>query len=419
MKEGSPPLLATAIWMMATRVGPLLLGWIAVATLSAQDYGIFVLAFAWINATVGICLGLFPPLVARANADLGPGSDAIARMIHTGVPIVAGLALIIAALVLVRDFGSQSGFQLGLATGWASLAVGCSSLLAIVSWSLGHAKPLVGLALVESVMQATFLGVCVKLSWDISLFLLGFGLISAAISYGFLLTLAQGNRIDLSALFRTEQTAKTASLSAMLGPSLVNTLAMSVTPALAITIAAARGPHLSMDVVFGLAMLWLSAGLFPLQVLTLNQSQKLVQLRTASQAAKAVVLNTAEWALLALATLWGLLLVILILVIGPGLIELAKTKFGPLATYLGYLAWIALGWACLSAVGPVLQAQHRFQVWTAINLAGCIALLFYAAFGALSPAILLIGTSISVMIRCVCAAASLSTKVKRNSQAES
>jgi hypothetical protein len=405
--------------MMASRAGPFLLGWIAVATLQQQEYGSFVIAFAWVNAMVGICLGLFPTLAARAAHDASATTHLTAHLIKLGASLIAALAILVAASVGLGDLSSTDAVWHGLATGWASLAIGFSCLLAIISWSLGRGKSLIALALLESILHAIWLVTCGILEWNISVIMLGMGAISAMMAMGFLLTLSQTNPSLLKQLRSASKPDTSINLTSILGPNLMNTFAMSVTPALALLIATARAPNLDLEVNFGLAMLWVSAGLFALQVLTLNQSQKLIELRTTSGAISTEQLNATELASIGLGAIWGIGLASLILWIGPIAIGNFRTPFAPLLPHVWQVAWIGGGLAFLAAVGPILQAQYRYWTWLAINVAGCLVLLCYAGFGALSAATLLYGMSLSVLIRCVFAATSLSATVKRKSQVES
>ncbi|OYU77557.1 MAG: hypothetical protein CFE32_05210 [Alphaproteobacteria bacterium PA3] len=405
--------MATAIWMMASRAGPFLLGWIAVATLKHQEYGSFVLAFAWVNAMVGICLGLFPTLAARAANEVNAKTYLTAHLIKLGVQLIAGLALIIVASVLFAGPTSTATVWHGLATGWASLAVGCSCLLSIISWSLGQGRSLVGLALLESILHAIWLVTCGILAWNTSVIMLGLGVISATVSIWFLLTLSRTNPSLLRQLSSAKKPDTPMKLASIVGPNLINSVAMSVTPALALVIAVARTPDLDIEVIFGLAMLWVSAGLFPIQVLMLKLSQKLVQLRTTSEEISAYELNATELASLGLGGIWGIGLAGIILWLGPIAVGNFKMPFAQLLPHLWQVAWIAGGLAFLASVGPILQAQHRYTTWSAINVFGCFVLLCYAGFGILSPATLLYGMSLSVLSRCIFAAPLLSASVKR------
>lgn len=396
---------------MATRAGPFLLGWIAVVTLPSQNYGFFVLAFAWVNAIVGICLGLFPALASRAAVQANGKEELIAELTRIGMPLIAGLAFIAAALGPFRESASADGLWLRLATGWACLALGVSSLLAIICWSLGQSKPLVGLAVLESLLHAMWLMVCGTLAWETFVIMLGIGGISATISMRLFLSLKYHTPMFQSDLGRAQNPKAQIKFTSLLGPNLINTFAMSLSPALALSITASRGPDLNIEVIFGQALLWISAGLFPLQVLSLNRSPSLIELRAELEAPRANRLNTEEWTLIGLFLVWGIVIAGLILWLGPKIGEATQSPFGQLMPYLGQVAWIATGWAFLAAVGPILQAQNRYGIWSAINLAGCLALLFYASFAALSPAALLVGTSLSVLIRCGFAVASLSVRV--------
>ncbi len=396
---------------MATRAGPFLLGWIAVAMLSSQDYGSFVLAFAWVNAIVGICLGLFPALASRAAVQATSKNQIIGQLGQVGMPLIAVLALVAIATGPLRDPTSADALLLWLATGWACLTLGASSLLAIICWSFGQNKPLLVLALLESLLHAIWLLICGVLAWDTFVIMLGLGTISAAISMGFLLTMTKGKPEFLPEFRHAKNPTSRIKFTDLLGPNLLNTLAMSMTPAFALTITAARGPDLNIEVIFGLALLWISAGLFPLQVLAISQSQKLIKLRTESEKDRVDRLNTEEWRLLGLSVLWGITIAGLILGIGPKFIEAYRAPFGQLLPYLGHVAWTVVGLALLAAVGPILQAQYRYRIWSAINVAGCLTLLSFASFADLSPGILLTGTSFSVLIRCGFAIISLSVRV--------
>lgn len=397
--------------MMATRAGPFLLGWIAVVTLPSQDYGSFVLAFAWVNAIVGICLGLFPALVSRTAVQATSNKVLIAELTRLGMPLIAGLALVAVALSPLRDPEGATGLSLRLATGWACLTLGVSNLLAIICWSLGQSKPLIGLALLESLMHAIWLTICGTLAWETFVIMLGIGGISAAISMGFLRSLIQHKLISHADFSLAQNSKPQIKFTSLLGPNLINTLAMSLSPALALSIASARGPDFNIEVIFGLALLWISAGLFPLQILTLSRSQNLIKLRAEPGALRANRLNMEEWTLIGVSVFWGIMIAGLVLWLGPKIGETPLSPFSQLMPYLGQVAWIMTGWAFLAAVGPILQAQHRYGTWSAINLAGCLSLLFYASYAALSPAALLVGTSLSVLIRCGFAVASLSVRV--------
>lgn len=405
--------------MVATRAGPFLLGWIAVVMLSSHAYGAFVLAFAWVNAAVGVCFGLFPALASRSAEDKDRSDQSTADLIRLGMSLISGLALLAAVFGLLSDGSAYLAVAPALATGWSCLSLGCSCFLAILCWSLGLNKPLVGLTLLESFLHALWLMICGIFAWDVFVIMLGLGTISALISSGFLLILIQNDPSLLKAQSLTSDQAKPSKFASLFGPNLSNTLTMSATPALALTITSMRGPALNIEVLFGVGMLLLSAGLFPLQVLTLKQSQKLIRYRTASEKSDNQSLYGSEWAFICLALVWGIAFAGLVIWIGPLILSVSATPFNVLQPYLPHIAWIGAGWAFLAAAGPVLQAQYRYQTWSIINIAGCISLLVYAGFGPLSAGMLLIGTSLSVLVRCGFAATALSGRVKLKSQVES
>jgi O-antigen/teichoic acid export membrane protein len=366
-------LVATAIWMSASRFGPIAASIVAALTLTSSDYGLYVVALAWLGGLVSVVSSATQVQFARALEGTETIVGSASR--QSGKPDVQILksSLFTTALVPICTTITlyNSGYPSVIITliAVAGLFSGINSVLGALLWSENRLHVLSWLACLESALMIVGIYLGGLLVGDLLGSMIGLTCASvlACLSYSLASSFVLAGPLPeiVSPVARP--------LQSILTPNLLNGVASAAGPALALTACIHRDP--SGIPLYGLAMIVIALFLFPVQILGVSITQPLITKRNHER----VELGRNS---LLVGFIVGVLVAACLVVLGPHVWGLGQLntwipQSAAISEIFLLLAGIYFCFSIVVAAGPIVQANRQYWLWAGLNI--ICALVFVVA----------------------------------------